>query len=240
MTNNYAFIITSATNTKFGIYDADKRIQQTLGTIQSVRQRVPDAKIFLVEMGGESIRQDQIDRYSSAVDHVIDLSNDPSVQELYNSTDNWDVVKNVNEVMCFARVLENLMNSGNLRDYSRIFKLSGRYQLNDDFKISMYQGPDCDNRVMVSRVLPSQFPKEVTGIEFQYMSRLWSWPASLTATVIDVYNNGLAYMLNRLEQGGYADIEHILFRYLDPDLVYEVYPIGVEGNLGPNGRAVKD
>lgn len=233
-------MITSATNTKFGIYSAEQRIQQTLKTIESVRQRVPEAKIFLIEMGGETIRQDQIDRYSDQVDHVIDFSNDVSVQQLYTSTDNWDVVKNVNEVMCFARALENLLVAGTLTQFQRIFKLSGRYQLNDDFKISLYDHPTNHNKVMLSRALPSQFPKEVTNIEFQYMSRLWSWPADITNTVIDVYNNGLAFMLGRLEQGGYADIEHILFKYLDPDLVYEVYPIGVEGNLGPNGRTVKD
>ena len=238
--NKHAFLITSAVNTKFGVFSSDQRLQQTLATVSSIRRAVPEAKIILVEMAAIALSEAQRVALAPAVDQIIDFTADHSVQQLYTSTDNWDVVKNVNEVMCFARALENLLGAGTLTKFQRIFKLSGRYQLNDDFKISLYDHPANHNKVMLSRALPSQFPKEVTNIEFQYMSRLWSWPAAITNTVIDVYNNGLAFMLSRLEQGGYADIEHILFKYLDPDLVYEVYPIGVEGNLGPNGRTVKD
>jgi hypothetical protein len=72
------------------------------------------------------------------------------------------------------------------------------------------------------------------------MSRLWSWPATATALVIDAYDAGLDYMAERLATGGYCDIEHMLYKFLPADLILEASPVGLEGNIGPNGSAVND
>ena len=230
-------MITSAINTKFGVYTSAERLKQTLVTIESIRSRVPDAKIFLIESAAIPLTTEQEYALDKAVDVLIDFTQDADVQEIFKS-DNWDVVKSTTEVMCFTRALRMCLDDGDFDDIDRIHKISGRYTLNDNFDLARYdQYPD---RIITTRKHQSQFPFSVTGVELQYMSRLWSWPKDLTETVIDVYNEGLAYIANRISQGGYCDIEHMLYKYLPADLITEVGPIGLSGNIGPNGAPVND
>lgn len=239
--NNYAFLVTSAVNTKFGVYNSEQRLQQTLDTIKSIKQAVSDAVVILIEMSALPLTHDQRQAIEAIVDKVIDYTNDPGVHELYHSTDNWDVVKNVNEVTCFARALAELENDQLLFDVQRLFKISGRYTLTAHFDIKFYNEPANQNKIVVSRAKGSQFHTNVTGnIQHQYMSRLWSWPINLTKEIIQVYNDSLLYMFERLQNQGYADIEHTLYRFLDKSKVYELDRIGVTGNIGPNGVAVED
>ena len=72
------------------------------------------------------------------------------------------------------------------------------------------------------------------------MSRLWSWPAGVTDKIIDAYNEGFMAMAVRYAEGGYFDIEHMLFAYLPKDLVTEIPRVGLRGLLGPNGVAIED
>ena len=72
------------------------------------------------------------------------------------------------------------------------------------------------------------------------MSRLWSWPTTLNKEIIQSYGNSLNYMFERITNGGYADIEHCLYQFLDRDKIIEKEPIGVTGNISPNGVLVKD
>ena len=235
------FMITSAINTKFGVYSAQQRLDQTLATIASVRQHVPDARIFLLEMAGLPLAAEQAAALSANVDSLLDFTGDPDVVGLYNSTDNWDVVKNVTEVMCFSKALTRLYRDTiKFENTDRVFKLSGRYQLNKEFDLSWYDNYKTQHLITVGASRRSQFPYATTLVERQYMSRLWSWPTKLTDEVIDVYNRGLVYMSERLDQGGYVDIEHMLYKFLDPAKLIEKQIVGLEGNIAPNGAAVRD
>ena len=127
------FILTSALNTKFGVHSNEQRLVQTLDSIASIRKYCPNAKIALVEMAGMPPTQEQIDVLTAKVDYYRNHSKDPDVIGIFNSTENWDIVKNTTEVMVFANVLSELVEEGVLDRFTRIFKMSGRYQLNDAF-----------------------------------------------------------------------------------------------------------
>jgi hypothetical protein len=235
------FLITSAINTKFGVYSKEERLKQTLDTIASVKKFVPDARIFLLEMAGIPLSENQLSALSSEVESVLDFTVDPDVVGLYNSTDNWDVVKNVTEVMCFNKALKRLhVDLNKFENVDRIFKLSGRYLLNDQFDLSYYDNYKVQNQIVVGVSRDSQFPYSLTLIKRQYMSRLWSWPISLTNEIIGVYDQSLVYMGERLANQGYADIEHVLYKFLDSDKLLEKQVLGVNGNISPNGIAVRD
>ena len=232
--------MTSALNTKFGAHTNEQRLQQTLDSIASVRQHAPTAKLAIVEMGGIPPTQEQIDILQSKVDYYFNYSNDDAVQDIFKSTDtNWDLVKNTTEVMVFSNLLKQLTEDGTIAQFDRIFKMSGRYQLTENFKLEMYD--DVADRIVVLRRKHSQFPIEVTGgIQFQFMSRLWSWPATITNKIIDAYDNGFVSMAQRLADDGYFDIEHMLFKYLPQNLITEVVYVGLRGLLGPNGVKIED
>jgi hypothetical protein len=233
----HCFIVTSAVNSKFGVYSPEERLAQTVITLQNIRFRVPDAKIIVMECAGTPLTESQSNILENNSDLLLDFSCDSDVHAIYQS-DNWDVVKNSTEIMCFGRTLRVCRDDGDFAGYDRIHKMSGRYVLNDDFDLKVYeQYPD---RIIIGPKHKSQFPYQLTGIELQYMARLWSWPAEHTNTAIKVYEDSLAYIGERVSHGGYADIEHVLYKFLPESLVTEIPLLGVEGFIAPNGAPIKN
>ena len=72
------------------------------------------------------------------------------------------------------------------------------------------------------------------------MARLWSWPKSLLDEIITVYDNSWEHFTERVTNGGYTDIEHVLAKFLNPAHVHEVSHVGVEGAIAPNGGYIKN
>lgn len=233
----HCFVVTSAVNSKFGIYSAEERLAQTVITLQNIKFRVPDAKIVVMECAGTPLTDSQSQTLESNCDLLLDFSNDADVKAIYQS-DNWDVVKNSTEIMCFGRALRMCKADDDFVGYDRIHKMSGRYILNDQFDLNVYE--QYQDKIIIGPKHSSQFPLQVTGIELQYMARLWSWPASQLDTVIQVYEDSLSYIGQRVSQGGYADIEHVLYKFLPVDLVQEIPVVGVEGFIAPNGVPIKN
>lgn len=234
---NHAFMITSAVNTKFGVYTSEQRLQQTIETIASVKQHVPDASIFLIEMAAIPLTAAQRNTLEPLVSQIVDFDDNEDVKAIFLS-ENWDLVKNTTEVMCFRMTLEQLQGAGAFEGIDRIHKLSGRYQLSKNFDVKRYeQYPD---KIVTTHPYASQFPLQLTQVTNQYMSRLWSWPTALMPAVLDVYEQGLDYIAGRIAAGGYCDIEHMLFKFLPPQHIQEFDKVGVKGNIGPNGAPVDD
>lgn len=233
----HGFVVTSAVNSKFGVYSPAARLQQTITTLQNVRERIPDCKIIVMECAGTPLTDAQSELIEEHCDLLLDFSRDPDVIAIYQS-ENWDVVKNSTEIMCFGRALRMCQDDGDFAGLDRIHKMSGRYILNNEFNLDVYeQHPD---RIIIGPKHTSQFPYEMTGIKLQYMARLWSWPSNQTERIIQVYTDSINYIGERVSQGGYADIEHVLYKFLPEDLVTELPVLGVEGSIAPNGIAIRN
>lgn len=232
--------MTSAVNSKFGVYSPAARLQQTLTTITSIKSYIPDAKIIVMECTGTPLTDSQSDLLEERSDLLIDYSEDAEVQAIYNSTDNWDIVKNSTEILCFGKTLRLCLEDGDFDGCDRIHKMSGRYVLNSQFYPTIPLYEQHTDRIIIGEKYKSQFPPGVTGIDLQYMARLWSWPADITERIIKVYEDSLYYMADRVKQGGYADIEHVLYKFLPADLVTEIPVLGVEGSIAPNGQAIQN
>lgn len=232
--------MTSAVNSKFGVYSPAARLQQTLTTITSIKSYIPDAKIIVMECTGTPLTDSQSDLLEERSDLLIDYSEDAEVQAIYNSTDNWDIVKNSTEILCFGKTLRLCLEDGDFDGCDRIHKMSGRYVLNSQFAPTMPLYEQHADRIIIGEKYKSQFPPGVTGIDLQYMARLWSWPVDITERIIEVYEDSLWYMADRVKQGGYADIEHVLYKFLPADLVTEIPVLGVEGSIAPNGQPIQN
>jgi len=128
-----AFIVTSVID--FGLrplsysdtrsaYSPDERAEQTKRTIVSIRERVPDARIILVEAGRSAVLPFGLDRLA---DQYIFLGNNFLVRHACDSR-----YKGLGEavmLMCAA---------GRLVESDRYFKISGRYCLNDSFDLAQW------------------------------------------------------------------------------------------------------
>jgi hypothetical protein len=192
-----------------------------------------------MECCGEPIRPDQEESLRDNCDVFFDCSHDEEVQALYDS-DNWDVVKNGTEIMVFGRVLAILHKENMLEGIDRIHKMSGRYVLNDMFDLNTYEDSTVQDKIVIGPKYKSQFPVEITTVPLQYMARLWSWPQSRIDEVIKVYTDSFLFFAERLAAGGYVDIEHVLYKFLNPANVHEIQNLGVEGQIAPNGQAIKN
>jgi hypothetical protein len=235
----HAFIVTSAVNSKFGVFNPQQRLDQTLDTIASIKSKIPDALIVVIECCGTPINPYQEELIRQKCDVFIDCSQDEDVQDLYDN-DNWDVVKNGTEIMVFSRVLAILKKENMFNGINRIHKMSGRYILNELFDPDTYENSTVQDKIIIGTKYKSQFPPEITTVPFQYMARLWSWPTELLDEVIDVYKDSFVFFAERLSAGGYVDIEHVLAKFLNPAHVHEIQNLGVEGQIAPNGSAIKN
>ena len=144
----HAFIVTSAVNSKFGIFSPEQRLNQTIDTINSIKAKVSNPLIIVMECCGNPIRKDQEDILRKNCHVFVDYSQDADVQAMYDS-DNWDVVKNGTEIMCFGRALAVLHNEDIFKDIDRIHKMSGRYVLNDMFDVETYDKSDVMDKIVI-------------------------------------------------------------------------------------------
>jgi hypothetical protein len=225
------FLVSSAINAKHGIYTPRERFLQTYESCKSIKDKCHNADIILIDGGLKPINNGQQEKLSKFDVEFMYYGDHPRVKEIQQSN-NHDIVKNLIEIYMFMDVL----NGPDFSQYSRIFKMSGRYTLNENFDIKKHTGP-----IVIRGPYTSQFTPAITGgIELQYMSRLWSFDVSQHDYIAEAYKQMYEHMVRRLEEGGYVDIEHLLFHHLDKSLVVNIDQIGVTGNIAPNGYGVNE
>lgn len=234
---NHYVIITSAINTTHGAFDPDTRLLQTLNTIQSVYENIPNAKVALVESSGQPMEKNIIDRLRAVTNCIIDMSSDKTLNYIHDNTENWDIVKNLCELLAFNSALKMLSDNGQFEGIDRIHKLSGRYVVNEDFNPNVYE--EYPDKIIVPNRLKTQFPKKV-GQRYQYMSRFWSWPASLHPEIQTFYQKSIDHYKERYAENVYIDIEHLMFKLLPKKHIHEVPLVGVHGRLAQTKEFVRN
>lgn len=234
-------IVTSAVETRFGIYSPEQRLEMTLETIRNLRERMPNAIVVISEVSGNGLKQEYEKQLFDSCDMYLDFTNNQEVNWIYNNQSwyqNWDIVKNLTELTTFPLALAAIRDNDEIKSVDRLFKMSGRYLLNDKFDLAFYEHPDVKNKIVIGKRVPSQFPFAVTLLAEQYNARLLSWPADQHNSMVEYYVKARDYMRARLAAGGYADIEHCLFHALPKEHVLEVDQVGVYGNIAPNGAPI--
>lgn len=229
------FIITSAIKTPFGVFSEQERIDQTLATIHSVRDRI-EAKIYLLDGSSEVPDESTLAMLGEHADEVRVFSNSGIFPEIHK-VKSQDIVKNACELMMMGSFLAGTIETSSKAE--RIFKISGRYILNQDFDAEEHYKHE--DKIVVGKERFSQFPDAITGgINKQYMSRLISFSGSKAEFMRDTYASMVTSFFDRINNGGYIDVEHLLWQFLHEEHAHELPFIGVEGKLAPNGVNIKD
>lgn len=137
------FLITSVINTgnnpwsyssRRSVYSTEERFTQTLQTILSIRKKVPNSKIFLLECSdlSEEMKEELVFR----VDYFLNLYSD----EFCRSACLESNKKGFGEAVQTAKAVEFLVNNNILP--KRFFKISGRYYLNEEFNLENYSSTE--------------------------------------------------------------------------------------------------
>jgi len=220
------------------VYDSQQRLEQTIETCKSIKERC-DADIILLDGGQESPTVEEKKLLSRYIYRFYDFTQEDTVKQI-QKVENWDVVKNMIEIVMFGSFFD-LMTTENIKlpHYDRIFKMSGRYVLNDNFNYEEHM--NATDKILIRGPYTSQFNSTITGgVTMQYMSRLWSFDAIHLEYIRDTYSDMFNHMQKRLNSGGYIDIEHLLFHHLHHTLIINPKKIGVQGNIAPNGGEISD
>ncbi len=236
---NFLFIITSAILPfKVGsIHSPQERFEQTLETVKSIRNKVPNAIIWITESSATTLPKEYADKLIEVSDHYVEYHSDSALQQIYENlngnTEKFDFGKSLLE----TRSLYNTFKSISHLNVNRVFKISGRYTLNDEFDIQNYETNLINERyVFQVHQFESDIYDLIYGIKGQITTGLWSFDMSLLGETIALYEKCFSYMDTMMCYTNGIDIEHSLYKFIDFSKVVSTSVLGVTRNHGPSGE----
>ena len=108
------------------VFSIQERFQQSMNTIKSVRQYIPNC--FIVFSECSEIEKSMMDEIASQVDLFINSKDIPVVRSLVDSP-----YKGLGEITQLIYTFNSVEQQIGFTAFSNIFKISGRYSLNENF-----------------------------------------------------------------------------------------------------------
>lgn len=112
------------------VYSPMERFLQTMQTIITIRKKIPNSKILLVECS--DITDEMIEQINERVDYFINLYSDNFCKMACLETNK----KGFGEAVQTLKAIEYIQQKN--IEFHRFFKISGRYYLNDNFNLEEY------------------------------------------------------------------------------------------------------
>lgn len=234
------FLVSSAVYTPYGIYTTSQRIRQTKETISSIKKHAYNSDIILLDFGKRSIEMDddsiEIINFSQENNNIKKI-----IQYLESGTLKCPehVIKSLLEINMFRKYFYFLYKNNYHLRYNRIFKISGRYKLNDNF--NYFSHLEAKDKVLILNPCISQYaynPSANLGLFSQYMTRLWSFDSSILFDICRTYDKMEKNILEMIENKSVGDIEHFLYKNLNKNLVSHIDKIGIEGFIASSGELI--
>ena len=200
------------------IYSTEDRLRQTIKSIESIREKVPGAHIFLSE-GGKTDFKEQL---ASLVDHYMYLGNENVVRSAVDSK-----LKNLGEMEILLRTFPLTAS------YDFTFKLSGRYWLSEDFDLANYDSEHMNFKNYVPH--RTDFPFGPSSyIKGSHSTRLFSVPKSLHPELMDELNR----ILPDIKSG--SVIEKTIGKYIKGKYFFYIRQLGCAGFIAVNGDEIRE
>ena len=196
---------------KRSFYSKQERIVQTINTINSIRKYIPDSHIVLLDNSELNYFEYYI--LENLVDTFINITNN---QILNYFTDVFEY-KAFGEISQQLQFLDLFLKT----DYTKIknfFKITGRYEINENFSYSQY-----DNCLNIFKKSLSIKEKEYYYTCFYKLDK--SILKDVQNIFIDFVNNREKYMNN------YSDLE-VIFPNTIMDKIHLVDELGIIENIG--------
>jgi hypothetical protein len=225
---NSIFVISNAlvVSGAKSVYSLEQRYEQTLKTIDSIDKACPSS-IKIMFDAGETLSEKHVKSIADRGVTVIHTGGQESVKACAQRG-----LKSVGESLSFHMTL-NLIRANNIVA-DRIYKISGRYWLNDNFVL----GSEHVNKFVFTKRTKTWMHEDqikITGVDHTYQSRLFHFDYSLLPTMLDELKN---VMIDCSYLG--IDIEHAYFKYMSKYNPIEMDKIGLSGYQAPTGEMVDD
>ena len=243
MNYKFLFLVGSALNhfeeKDFSVYTTEQRFLQTLDTIKSIRTKVPDAYILLyegsenpIDVKYQTILEEQVDLY---LECGSDLIMRGVYENLHHNPTKFTYGKSMLECRCLQVSLNHILENNLFNDTTRVFKISGRYKLNDNFNIDDYKSNFLSNKyVMKYYDYEKRFEKQdnlyanIYGCKGSMMTGLWSFDRFLFNDIRKVLEECFVYMEQAIQFTSGIDIEHSFYHFIDRDKILNVPVLGID------------
>ena len=228
VTCNLLFIVTSYVNEKSTntIFTPNERYLQTMQTINTIKITYPDSVIIIVE-GSDYKYNNQLSEMHNNL-HIY-----------YLQTNIKALSKSIGE----ATLLKEIVTSDNYKNIidkykiDIVFKLSGRYVLNDNFKLYF------NKSALYFRIINTFNDPNSNGIynsktDFCFVTCLFGFTPDNSGYMC----NAMDYVINNISCRC-SDIEHHLYNYVcsvnKAQNLYQLENMGVSGHLSACGTLIK-
>ena len=212
-TQNNVFIVTSTINTGIGLIPVEDRYQQTLITINSIKEKDDTAIIIVVDNSTVPLTNDKYDALTIAATYFLDIGNRTPCKQF-----NKEGVKGAGESYMLLVGLDMIKRLNILP--KRVFKISGRYKLSNTFDLSFYD--NTYNKYVFKTRTTNEY--NMTSLH----SRLWSACGSLLQDMkILVSKSFYEHIVDQ------TTIEEAIFKNIFKDKLLEVEQIHCEGFIAP-------
>jgi hypothetical protein len=250
MTYKFLFLVGSALNhfnaEHISEFTTEERFEQTLDTIKSIKDRVPDAYILIYEGSETPIKEEYKDKFIELSDLFIECGNDPYMKSLYENLhrdpDKFTFVKSMLECRCLQIILNYMMEHNVFSDATRVFKLSGRYKLNDYFDINDYKTKFLMNKYVMKYYDYEERFEDIEniysllyGCKGSIVTGLWSFDRFLFNDIFNVLQRSFEYMERAIQLTAGIDIEHSFYHFIDRDKILNVPVLGFDLIKGMDG-----
>lgn len=214
---------------RLSVFDDQTRYEQTRATLESIDKHCPNNVKIIFDNSPEPVR----DEYLKA------LAEWPNTWIVDTGKVDWvkaysmHGLRSLAETYAFMGVLQWLEE----QDFKakRIYKLSGRYVLNDNFVLD---APEYKDSFVFAEALESWMDdhiKKTVEVDRLYRLRLWHMDYNL----LDTFREELPYIFTECSDNN-IDIEHAYYKHLHDYKVVEVPKIGVTGHIAPSGEFIDE
>lgn len=228
----------------FSRYSTQQRFFQTLDTIQSIREKAPNAYICMFELSYKPILNEYKKILEEKVDLFLEFYDDEILKLIYENLNQnpslFTFGKSLLETRGFLCTLYYLEKNQVFTDVQRIFKLSGRYSLNEHFDVQDYESkllenhyvaktfeyPEIENDIM-DDVVYNNFYAFCYKCKGSIVTGLWSFDRMLFSETIDALEKSFRYMEKMIASTSGIDIEHSLYYYLDKKKIIRSSNLGL-------------
>jgi hypothetical protein len=253
----FLFLIGSALKhfqeSEFSAFTEQQRFEQTLETIKCVREKVPTSYIILFECSYASISKKHKEILQEKCDLFLDFSNEPVIQAIYENIQNRPELitygKSLLETRGLLNALHYIREHNVFSDSQRVFKLTGRYLLNEHFDINDYKSKFLEERYVIKRYeyltqeAENYDEKELEnvyaylyGAQGMMVTGLWSFDRMLFNEITETLEKTFVYLEKMLQFTAGTDVEHSLYRFLNKKNIITIPNLGLTTIKGMNGE----
>jgi hypothetical protein len=251
MNYKFLFLVGSALNhfnaEHISEFTTEERFEQTLDTIKSIRDKVPDAYILIYEGSETPIKEEYKDKFIALSDLFIECGNDLYMKSIYENLhrdpDKFTFAKSMLECRCLELILQHMVEHNVFSDVTRVFKLSGRYKLNEYFDINDYKTRFLTNKYVMKYYDYEERFEDIEniysllyGCKGSIVTGLWSFDRFLFNDIFSVLQRSFRYMERAIQLTAGIDIEHTFYHFIDRDKILNIPILGLDLIKGMSGE----